>query len=140
MIYCDTSLLVTALTIEPRSVEVQHWLAEQESASLCISGWVATEFSSAIALKFRRRQLTENDVATALSNWSLAQREKLVTIPVPTPAFELAARFIDRHETGLRAGDALHLAVASLGGHGLATLDLAMREAAVAVGVRVEAI
>ncbi len=37
----------------------------------------------------------------------------------------------------LRAGDALHLAVASLGGHALATLDARMKEGAVAVGVRV---
>ena len=37
MIYCDTSLLVSALTVEASSVTVQRWLAQQEAAALCIS-------------------------------------------------------------------------------------------------------
>ena len=37
----------------------------------------------------------------------------------------------------LRAADALHLAVAALGGHALATLDARLAEGAQAVGVRV---
>ena len=63
--------------------------------------------------------------------------ERLTLLPVPPPAFALAARFCDMNATGLRAGDALHLAVASLGGHALATLDKVMAEAAGAVGVMV---
>ena len=39
--------------------------------------------------------------------------------------------------TTLRGGDALHLAVAALGGHALATLDPRLAEGAQAVGVRV---
>ena len=42
-----------------------------------------------------------------------------------------------RHELALRAADALHLAVAALGGHALATLDARLAEGAQAVGVRV---
>ena len=75
--------------------------------------------------------------ARVLSNWKITQRDNLVVVPVPQPAFDLAARFCDWHELGLRAGDALHLAVASLGGHSLATLDATMARGAVAVGVEV---
>ena len=39
-----------------------------------------------------------------------------------------------------RAADALHLAVAALGGHALATLDARLAEGAQAVGVRVLAL
>ena len=137
MIYCDTSLLITALTVEPRSIEVQRWLADQAAATLCISDWVVTEFSSAVALKLRRGDLTLADVASAMANWRMAQQDKLVTIPVLQPAFALAARYCEMPATGLRAADALHLAVAALGGHALATLDARLAEGARAVGVRV---
>ena len=137
MIYLDTSLLVTALTAEPDTVRVQAWLAEHEAGALCTSDWAVSEFSSALALKLRRGELNAEKRARVLSNWRVTQQENLVVIPVPQPAYDLAARFCDRHELGLRAGDALHLAVASLGGHSLATLDARMAKAAVAVGVEV---
>ena len=137
MIYCDTSLLVSALTVEAGSVKVQRWLANQVAASLCISGWVITEFSSAVALKLRRGELTHDDAALALTNWRSLQPDRLITIPVPSEAFGLAARFCDMIAPGLRAGNALHLAVASLGGHSLATLDERMMAGAEAAGVRV---
>ena len=137
MIYCDTSLLVSALTVEGTSVKVRRWLANQEAGELCISGWVITEFSSALALKLRRSELTREDAAQALTNWRSLQQDRLITIPVPSDTFGLAARFCDMPTPGLRAGDALHLAVASLGGHSLATLDGRMKDGAEALGVRV---
>ena len=138
MIYLDTSLLVTALTAEPDTARVQAWLVKFEAGALCISDWAVSEFSSALALKLRRGELNAEERARVLSNWRISQQENLVVIPVPQSAYDLAARFCDRHELGLRAGDALHLAVASLGGHSLATLDARMAKGAVAVGVRVE--
>ena len=140
MIYLDTSVLVTALTLEAETARVQAWLADRADGELCISDWVVSEFSSALALKLRRGELIADERARVLSNWRIVQQENVVIVPVPAPAFDLAARFCDRHELGLRAGDALHLAVASLGGHRLATLDVAMARAAVAVGVPVEAV
>ena len=137
MIYLDPSLLVTALTAEPDTARVQAWLVKYEVGALCISDWTVSEFSSALALKLRRGELNAEKRARVLSNWRVTQQENLVVIPVPQPAYDLAARFCDRHELGLRAGDALHLAVASLGGHSLATLDARMAKGAVAVGVHV---
>lgn len=137
MIYCDTSLLVTALTVEDRSARVQAWLTIQNEGELCISRWVVSEFSSALALKLRRGEMPADERARILSNWHVLRQDHLAMVPVPEDAFDLAARFCDRHESGLRAGDALHLAVASLGGHTLATPDRALAEAAVAVGVGV---
>lgn len=137
MIYCDTSLLVTALTVEDRTAQVQAWLTSQNEGELCISRWVVSEFSSALSLKLRKGEMPVDERARILSNWHVLQQNHLATLPVPEGAFDLAARFCDRHESGLRAGDALHLAVATLGGHTLATLDRTMAEAAIAVGVEV---
>lgn len=137
MIYCDTSLVVAGLSNEPMAPAVHAWLAEQAADALCISPWVVTEFSSAVSLKLRRGDLDQAAKAQMLSNWHLVQRDNLVAVPVTDQAFALAARFCDRDDLGLRAGDALHLAIASLGGHRLATLDKQLAAAALAVGVEV---
>lgn len=137
MIYCDTSLVVAGLSNEPMTQPVQAWLSEQDADTLCISSWVVTEFSSAVSLKLRRGDLDQTGKAQMLSSWQVIQRDHLALVPVPDQAFALAARFCDRDDLGLRAGDALHLAIASLGGHRLATLDQQLASAALAVGVAV---
>ena len=104
---------------------------------LCISPWVVSEFSSALAIKLRSGAVPVAERARILSNWHVLHQDHLAIVAVPETAFVLAAHFCDRYESSLRAGDALHLAVASLGGHTLATLDRTMAEAAVAVGVGV---
>ena len=48
-----------------------------------------------------------------------------------------AARLADQHATGLRAGDSLHLAVASRRGARMRTLDRRLAAAAEALGVSV---
>ncbi|MEQ1498219.1 MAG: type II toxin-antitoxin system VapC family toxin [Novosphingobium sp.] len=137
MIYCDTSLCVAGLSNEPMAGAVQAWLADQEADALCISAWGVTEFSSAVSLKLRRGEIDPPAKAQMLSNWQIVQRDHLTAVTVSDQAFALAARFCDRADLGIRAGDALHLAVASLGGHRLATLDRQLAAAALAVGVEV---
>lgn len=140
MIYCDTSLLVAALTPESTTPRVQQWLRAQQAGNLCASVWCETEFASALAIKVRQGALLIEQRAGVLTRWHKTLARGLVSIPVPEQAWDLATRFCDRYELRLRAADALHVAIASLGGHSLATLDLVMAEAAVAAGVEVESI
>jgi len=49
--------------------------------------------------------------------------------------FRAAAKFLDQHALGLRAGDALHLATASEHGATLYTLDQRLAEAGPVLGV-----
>lgn len=39
MIYVDTSVLVAALTPEPRTAQMQDWLAAQPAGQLAVNGW-----------------------------------------------------------------------------------------------------
>jgi uncharacterized protein len=137
MIYCDTSFVVAALTPEARTTDVQNWMEGLDEGALCVSAWTVTEFSAAISAKARIGAISAELKASALTRWRGMLDDGLSMAKLPEEAFELAARFCEMRDTALRAGDALHLAIASIGGHRLATLDIRMAEAALAVGVEV---
>jgi len=135
MHYLDTSVIIALLTREVHSERAEAWLAPQDPANLCISDWVVTEVSSALSIKLRSGILTPALRATILARWHRSIAENFASVPIFSRHFETAATFADRHETGLRAGDALHLAIASEAGCAVATFDHIMAAAAPLVGV-----
>lgn len=137
MLYLDTSLLVAALTNEPRTAEMQEWLANQNPADMAISDWVVTELSGALSLKIRSGSLPPEHRAEALAMFNSLVEESFVRLSVSPREFHTAARFADQYATGLRSGDALHLAVAANHGVHLRTLDQGLAEAARALGASV---
>jgi predicted nucleic acid-binding protein len=66
---------------------------------------------------------------TRLSSGSFA------VLPVTSLQFRTAARFADQFALGLRAADALHLAICADHGATLCTLDRRLSEAGPALGV-----
>ena len=135
-VYLDTSVLVTALTNEPEAKRVQAWLRGHDPGNLTISEWVATEFSSALSVKLRRRRIDAADRAEALVLFSNLRSGGITILPVSGSQFRTAARFADQHALGLRAGDALHLAICADHGATLCTRDRGLSEAATALGVK----
>jgi predicted nucleic acid-binding protein len=112
MIYLDTSILVSAMTSEVATEASQRRLAEIPLSDMAISQWTRTEFASALAIKLRTGQLSTQQrqtsqalfdrlVAAIGSVWSVEDRH-----------FLGAAELVARDDLGLRAGDALHLAIA----------------------------
>lgn len=140
MTYLDTSVVIALLTREAHSERAETWLVRQDPATLHISGWVITEVSSALSIKLRTGILTPALRATILARWHRVIAENFVSLPITSGHFETAATFADRHETGLRAGDALHLAIASNAGCAVATFDRIMAAAAPLVGVPLAAL
>lgn len=136
-IYLDTSAAVAAHTPESAMVRVQSWLAERDPSEVAISPWVETEFESALALKVRMGKLSLDERALVLAEWRRFRDLSIMVLPIDMRTFETAASYAARHELGVRAGDALHLAVASSYGCSLATLDQRMVQAAPELGVPV---
>ncbi len=136
MLYLDTSLLVAALTNEAETGRMQTWLGEQQADSLAISDWVATEFSSALSIKLRAGHIEIASRADALAMFTRLTVDSFTVIPVSRSQFRTAARFADQYSLGLRAGDALHLAICANRGATLCTLDRRLSDAGSALGVK----
>jgi uncharacterized protein len=137
MFYLDTSFLVAAFSTEARTNDVRRWFDNTPPEDIFVSSWVETEFSSAISLKVRTQQIKLEERAVILSNWRIFIAETAAVIVVQIKDFETAALFAGQHQLALRAGDALHIAVAQSAGCTLVTLDKRMAEAAIELGVSV---
>jgi len=135
-LYLDTSVVVAALTNEAGTARSLAWLEDQDSESLAISEWVRTEFSSALSIKLRTGQIEAAHRAEAAARFAHMIAESFVMLPITVTHFRVAARFADQHALGLRAGDAMHLAICSDHGATLCTLDRRLGAVGTKLGVK----
>lgn len=111
MIYLNTSALVPLFVREPTSQAVSAWFAAS-AETLVAADWLVTEFASALSIKVRRGDIgpgTANQVWNEFEHFCAGC---LRLVPVSRNAFAEAARLVRDTNSGLRAGDSLHLAVA----------------------------
>lgn len=135
MIYLDTSVLVALLTNESTAPAIRQWYADNGHRIFVTADWSLSEFSSALSLKERTRQLTAEQVQAVQKTFDAFIDGGVRLLEVSRQAFRHSARLIQALP-GLRAGDALHLAVAMESGvKDFATLDKLLTEKAVQVNL-----
>lgn len=137
MIYVDTSALVPVFIREPKSDAVIAWL-ESAAERLAISEWSLVEFASAAAIKVRTGQTTVNLAKHAAARAREFAREHCVVAVPGRDEFRRAAEWAGDDSLKLRAGDALHLAIAAaLSVEAILCLDNSMIESANALEMKV---
>lgn len=134
MHYIDTSVLVSALTPEPRSSESEAWV-QRNQGNAFMSDWGVTEFSSALSLKGRIGELSDHDRSLAQAGFDEITSGPVAVLRVTRPDFRVAASLCADPAAALRSGDALHLAVTRREGLVLVTRDKAMARAAELHGI-----
>ena len=85
--------------------------------------------------ELRTGQIGLEQRAAALATFNRLIAESFIVLGVTGQQFRAAAKFADQQALGLRAGDALHLAIASEHGATVHTLDRRLAEAGPALGV-----
>jgi uncharacterized protein len=113
VLYFDTSFLAPLFLPESTSDKVTAFIRSLPVEKLAASQWTRVEFSSLIARKVRMGELDAEAAARADARFETMAAESLAVLLPSIEDFALAKRYLGRFETGLRAGDAFHLAIAS---------------------------
>ncbi len=113
--YVDTSAWISLLAREPAAPGMARWL--ERGSVACTSAWTPVEVASALGIKVRRGDLHEGDAQTLCDAFEeLMQIHGVDVLAVHEGDFSLATTLCRQAASALRAGDALHLAVAQRSG------------------------
>ena len=138
MHYFDTSFLVPLILPEATSAPIARFFQDLQAEGMAVSHWTRVEFSSLLAREVRMGGLSAEAACEADARFESMVKESFTVILPNSKDFDLAKEYLGRHETGLRAGDALHLAVTkNHGAEAMFSLDKALLRAGQILGVQV---
>ena len=112
MFYFDTSFLAPLVVPEATSDKIAKFMTALPAGELSVSHWARLEFSSLLAREVRIGALEARAAIAADAQFEIMVQQSFSVILPDADDFTLGKEFIGRYETGLRAGDALHLAIA----------------------------
>jgi predicted nucleic acid-binding protein len=135
--YVDTSVWCACCFNQEESPQAGAWLRDADLMRLGSAWWTQTEFASALAIQLRKKALTPPQARWAqasFADWMGAVNR----LDVIEDDFLQAAAWVSKASSGLRGGDALHLAVAQRHGcKAVASLDVVMQRSALSFGFEV---
>ena len=112
MLYFDTSFLAPLIIPEATSDRITAFVRRLPAEEFAVSHWTRVEFSSLIAREVRMHGLDIQAAARADARFEAMVEESFLVLLPNAEDFGLAKQYLARFETGLRAGDALHLSIA----------------------------
>lgn len=137
MLYFDTSFLVPLLLPEPASRAVDEFFNKVEpTAALTVSQWGRVEFASVLSRLSRMGELTKAATSACAERFDKLIGDSFDVIAPTVADYDLCWGWLCRFDSNLRAGDALHLAIAAnAGATKVYTLDHGMLEAGRQLGL-----
>jgi len=136
--YFDTSFLAPLILQEATSSKVERFIAGLPAGELAVSHLTRIEFSSLLAREVRMGGLDGEAARSADAQFETMVRESFTVLLPNADDFDLAKAYLANHASGLRAADALHLAVAkNHRGETIYTLDKTLLKAAKLLGLPV---
>ena len=129
MHYLDTAIFLSIHYAETTSKTISVWL-KRNSEPLAASTWTLTECASASGIRVRRGDISATLATTLLDSIQQLIHESCLLLPVQQEDYVEATRWLTNFKLGLRAGDALHLAVAQRHAATLVSYDSVLLRAA----------
>jgi len=111
MVYLDTSFVLPLFIREASSEKVATLLQQVSPEELAVSLWTKTEFVSALARRVRMGDISTETATSAIIRFTQVLEESCEVLIPNAQDFEIATELLQNFHTGLRAGDALHLAL-----------------------------
>jgi uncharacterized protein len=129
MHYFDTSFIAPLFLEEDKSRHVEDILQSVHKDRV-VSHWLRVEFSSLISRLVRMKSLNKSQALQIAENFENLILESFYIITPSVADFNLATSLLQQSKAGLRAGDALHLAMAqNHGAKRFYTLDQGLEKA-----------
>ena len=136
MRYFDTSFLVPLILPEATSEPIAGFFEDLPPEDLASSHWTRVEFASLLAREVRMGNLDASAAREAGSRFETMVKESFVMLLPDRDDFDRARDWLSQFETGLRAGDTLHLAIArNHGADAIYSLDKLMIAAGKKLGL-----
>jgi len=111
--YLDTCFITPLLLNEASSEAVERYVVRASADSLCISHWTRLEFASVVAREVRMKKMKATQGTAVLAEFDKLVQESLRVLVPAADDYNMAREYLGMFSTGLRGGDALHLAIAA---------------------------
>ena len=134
MYYLDTAIFLSTHFAETTSQAISTWL-KKHPEPLATSPWALAECASACGIRVRRGDISADLASTVLTSIRQLITESCHVLPVQQEDYLQATHWLADFQLGLRAGDALHLAVVQRHGATLVSYDAVLLRAAKTLGV-----
>lgn len=114
MFYFDTSFLIPLLLPEETSDRIEHVFHQLPvGEELVVSQWTRMEFASVLSRLVRMGELKKDIALLCTERFNTLLTENFQVVLPGIADFDLCWKFLAQFSNNLRAGDALHLAIAS---------------------------
>jgi len=140
MLYFDTSFLVPLLVPEDTSERVDAFFSGLAAdTELAVSEWTRVEFGSVLSRLVRMEQMSRLNAQKCASHLEKLLEQSFDVITPEKADYDRCWHYLVRFDNSLRAGDALHFAVAANRvAEAVYTLDEGMLSAGLRLGLSVQ--